>query len=308
MLRRRRLLAAKIESTAYTVESLLAADATFQAYDVILQPTVEMVERPQLLSFVNNADSIGTQMGTCTFRLALNGDGAGGVPGWASTLLPACGFVDSSGTFNATTEAPGSNVKTLTMATYVDGVVKTIKGAVGAWTATLEAGRPVFLDFIFIGSLVADADAALLAPTLNTRAPLRFGAATTTIGSYSPRVHQVVVDSGNNAVMRPDASSSTGFVGGYITDRNSTITITREKTTVATEAAANTTGLFADWLAGTTRTVSAVMTDDADQVTISASCSPNNMQEGEADGIVTDELPYKVSQPNQLSIDFDAAP
>ena len=298
LLKRKTVLAAKIETTAYTAISLAAADATFQAYDAIIQPTVNMVERPQQGSFVNNADAVGTQMGTCTFRLDFNGDGAAGPAAWAQTFLPACGWVESSGLFSPQSEAPGSNVKTLTISTYVDGIVKTIKGAMGSFVLTLEAGMPSFIDFTFQGALVATSDTALLSPTYTTRAPIRYASSATTIGSMSPCIKTVTIDAGNNVIMRPCNDESTGYKGALITNRNTTVTMDPETALVASQT------FEADWLAGTTRQIDITLSDDTDTVTITGQASPNNIQEGNRDNIVTDELTYKISQPNQLTIDF----
>ena len=94
LLRKKRVLAAKIETTAGTAIALGSADAAFNVYDAEIQPNIETIERQSEGSFSQQSSIAGSRSGTVTFKTYLEGDGAGGVPDWASTFLPACGAVD----------------------------------------------------------------------------------------------------------------------------------------------------------------------------------------------------------------------
>jgi hypothetical protein len=170
LLARKRVLACKTETTVGTAISLAGADAVFNVFDATIQPTIEFVSRMGQAAFGSITGSVGQASGTLTFRTELFGDGAAGVPSWASTLLPACGFVNSAGTFSPKSEAPGSNVKTLTMGLYEDGIFKSIRGAVGNCVVTIVPGKPVDLNWTFTGAWVTPTDVAILAPTYPTLA------------------------------------------------------------------------------------------------------------------------------------------
>ena len=51
LLRRKSVLAAKIESTSGTAESLSASDAAFNVFDLTMTPTIAMTPRPSQGSF-----------------------------------------------------------------------------------------------------------------------------------------------------------------------------------------------------------------------------------------------------------------
>src|SRR6056297_2582972 len=136
LLKRKRVLAAKVEGTIGTAETLTTAEGAFNVYDLMIQPTIEVEDRPAQGSFNQLAGVAGARLGTATFRTDLAYDGTN-IPSWASVLLPACGWVLSTATFNPTSEAPGSNVKTLTIGGYIDGLFKQIYGAVGSWRAIM---------------------------------------------------------------------------------------------------------------------------------------------------------------------------
>lgn len=304
LLARKRVLAAKIETTVGTPISLAGADAAFNVFDATIQPTIEFVSRMGQAAFGSITGSVGAASATLSFRTELFGDGAGGVPGWASTLLPACGFVNSTGTFSPRSEAPGSNVKTLTMGLYEDGVFKSIRGAVGNCVVTIVLGKPVDLNWTFTGAWVNPSDVAILAPTYPTILPLRASLGTVTLGAFAPCFSSMTIDLGNVITPRTCAASANGIHSYIITNRMPVGTIDPESKLVASYAP------YREWIDSTERVMTATITDGvADEITFTGSkFQLTNAQEAEREGLQTDTLTYQLNRGNsgndELTITF----
>jgi len=118
MIRKLVTMAAKIETTPGTAETLTGAEAAFDAINPKMTPNIGMTGIQMQGKFADIEQVPEGHQATCTFTTALRGDGAAGVPVWASTFLPACGWVNSAGTFSPLTQAPGSSVKTATIAMH----------------------------------------------------------------------------------------------------------------------------------------------------------------------------------------------
>jgi hypothetical protein len=120
ILKRRRVLAAKIEVTSGTAETLTSAEGVFNAYDVMIQLDIDMESREGQGSFGTLAAVPGGYKGKATFKTDCGWDGSVTEPTWADTFLPACGWVKAGGnTFTPRSEGPGANVKTLTIGCYL---------------------------------------------------------------------------------------------------------------------------------------------------------------------------------------------
>jgi len=303
LLARKKVLAAKIETTVGTAISLTGSDAAFNVFDATIQPTIEFVSRMGQAAFGSITGSVGQASGTLTFRTELFGDGAGGVPGWASTLLPACGFTNSTGTFSPKSEAPGSNVKTLTMGLYVDGVFKSIRGAVGNCVVTIVPGKPVDLNWTFTGAWVTPTDVALLAPTYPTLLPMRATSGTVTLGAFAPCFSSMTIDFGNQIVPRTCAASTNGLHSYIITNRMPVGTLDPEAKLVASYPA------YGEWITSVERVMTATFSDATDNVSfVGSKFQLTNVQEADREGLQTDTLTYQLNRGNggndELTIDF----
>jgi len=293
LLARKRVLAAKIETTVGTAISLAGSDAAFNVFDATIQPTIEFVSRMGQAAFGSITGSVGQASGTLTFRTELFGDGAGGVPGWASTLLPACGFTNSAGTFSPKSEAPGSNVKTLTMGLYIDGTFKSIRGAVGNCVVTIVPGKPVDLNWTFTGAWVTPTDVAILAPTYPTLLPMRATSATVTIAAVTPCFSSMTIDFGNVITPRTCSASVNGLHSFIITNRLPVGAIDPESKLVATYAP------YSDWITPVERVLTATLVDSTDEITFTGSkFQLTNVQEAEREGLQTDTLTYQLNRGN----------
>lgn len=306
MLRKKRVLAAKIETTIGTAETLAGADAAMNVYDPVIQANVEMIDRPRQASFGGLPKIPGLRTGTATFRTEVYGDGAGGVPLWASTLLPACGFVNSGGVFSPKTESPGTNVKTVTIGVYQDGMKKVLSGAVGTAVLNYVTGQPVSIDWTFQGILNTVADVAILAPTYPTDLPPRFANSTFTVGGATPGcIESLSIDLGNTIFMRPCPGAASGIASGVITERMVTGSMNPESRLVATY------DVFGKWLTGTEEALSIVLDDGTDEITFGApKLQRTNVQEGDRSGLQIDDVSFSCnpsSGDDEFTITFDAS-
>ena len=130
-LRRYRVLAAEIEATSGTAETLAQGDVLYGAYDIQFQANIPFVQLPSSGSMSQDKGTLDARAGTITFKIDARTKDDGGIPQWASVLLPACGMVAAAQVYKPKTETPGTNVKTLTMAVYQAGKRKQLHGAAG---------------------------------------------------------------------------------------------------------------------------------------------------------------------------------
>jgi len=315
LLKRVRVLAVKHETTLGTTIATTGTDATFNAYDVVCQGNLEYIERMQQGSFSMLAGVIGAQSGTVTFKTPLSGNGAAASPGWLDTLLPACGFIEATDTFSPSSTAPSINsggtvgsgfVHTATIDVYENGTRKSIVGAMGTFKITGEIGKPVEIEWTFTGVWAPVTDEAVPAPTYDAILPLRFSGVGLLIGGVAPGcVNSFSIDAGNNVILRPCATQSTGYLTALITDRKCVGSIDPESKLVAT--APDDWGL---WLSGTEAAFSLTLSSAADEITIAAPQAQRmNIQEGERNGLQIDQIDFAcnaVSGDDELTISFAA--
>ena len=98
LLSRKQQIAAKVEGTEGTAETLAAADAAFNTFDVQFTPDIQQIERNPNRSTIGNLPSIaGVRLGSVRFRTELvgSGDGSDNTPPFA-TLMKGCGFQEST--------------------------------------------------------------------------------------------------------------------------------------------------------------------------------------------------------------------
>lgn len=306
LLARKKLIAAKIESTPGTAESLADADVAFRAYDYEdISPTVPTEPRQAQGSMSHNVAARGPRSGVVTFKTPLHGDGAAGTPTWASTLLPACGFVESLGTFSPTSEPPGSNVKTLTMAVYKDGLKTILRGCAGNFKLMMESGQEIAIEWTFTGVWSKPADVAILTPTEPSTGALRFASTTFTIGGAAPGcVQNLEIDAGGVVTLLNCPTTAEGYDYAIVADRRPVGTLDPETRLVATE------DLHGKWLDGTEEALSVALTDGTDTITIAApKLQRTNVQPGSRENVSIDQVEFQLNKSGQagddeLTIDF----
>ena len=309
LLRRKAVFAAKVETTPGTAESLTGSEGVYNARDFIIQPTVGMTRREGQGGF-NYLESMPEGMtGTCTIVHDLTYDGTN-VPTWASVLLPACGWVDTAGVFSPVTEAPGSNVKTLTIGHYKDGKRSLLTGAMGTFTITCPTGQMAYITFTFTGKYSSnETDTAIIAPTYPTALPLRFAAGAFTFNSVALCTSSATVDAGNSVIMREcvNASDRSGYVSALVTNRAPVITADPESALVATQ------DRDAIWLTSLPYALSLTLNGVSDSTVVIAAPKAQfeNKQQGNRNDMLTDDLTWLAtangsSVDEELTITFNA--
>lgn len=297
LLKRVRVLGAKIEATPGTAETITNAEAAFNVFDVECQSTMTVTERVQQGGFGMLLSAVEGHGGTCSFKLNPYGDGAGGVPAWASTFLPACGMVDTAGVFSPVAEAPGANVKTLTIAVYENGIVKTLVGAAGDMTLNFPTGKLSEMEFTFTGVWKTPTDGTILAPTYPSILPFR-STGTFTLGSWTPCFETLSVALGNNVILRECQDDVSGYKSAAITERKPVITVNPEASLVAVD------DHYDDWIDSVSKAMNYAITDGTDSLTFNApAVQYTNVQEGDRNGIQTDDLEGMILN-DDFSLDF----
>lgn len=308
LLKRKRVLAAKIETTVGTAISLTGSDASFNAYDVMIQPEIEVESREGNGGFGMLSSVVGGYKGRATFKIDAGWDGTATEPSWADTFLPACGVVKSSQVFTPRSEAPGTNVKTLTIGAYCDGVFKSICGAVGNAKLVSPTGRMAYWDFDFQGIWIPPTDVSLVTPTYPTALPLRYANSTTTFASVALCLENLTLDFGNEITYRECASTVGGYHSAIITARNPKVTGNPESKLIATrdpngQFLAMTEGILTWGLDGPTNSVLTVSAPKAQIIKVT---------EGDRNKLVTDEIEWQLNRDGstadqEFSITFTAA-
>ena len=299
LLKKVSVLAAKIETTIGTAITLSASDGTFNVYNAQITPNVQMTDREGQGAFSKLTSVPGQQTGTCTFSTDLIMGTTESA--WSSTFLPACGLGKTSTTYSCKSEAPGSTVKTLTIALYVNGVIRRLRGAVGNFVINCLAGQKISVDFTFQGVYDDFESGAIIAPTYATNAPLRWASSTTTIGGTAVAASSLTFDLGNVISPLENQSIEQGVKSFIITDRRPTLTIDPEADT------SNTIARWADWTTPTTRAIAwdSGLSQAGGKWAFSIPAGQIlNQQPGDRGGIETEQLQFLATKSAALNDEF----
>lgn len=211
------LLAAKVETTTGTLISVLAADAKFIVNNLRMVPDQPENEREQPGGMGQAPSVVGLGTATLTFDVEVTGNGGTGQPPWATTLLPACGYENTAGTFSASNNI----LTTLSLYRYSDGLVEAMTGCKGNCVIRKQAGQPGKASFTFRGKYTQESDTAILSPTFPTVIP-PVDPSILTFGAFSPKASFVEIDFGNQVEIREDLNSTGGVYAAEIVNRKPT--------------------------------------------------------------------------------------
>lgn len=248
LLTRRKVLAAKIETTPGVAESLLAANAGFNVFDATANPNISFIERQGQYSFSPLKGQLGAYGGQVSFAVELAGSGSVGspAPAWAETFLPACGLGQDGEAFRVSSLPPGADgspTHTLTIGLYEDGRRKVLRGCMGNAVFNFKSGEICRVEFTFTGIWDPVTDVAMLQPTYPTVSPLRFVSADLDLDTdWSPKISELSFDLGNEVILREDAEDPSGYASALIVARRVTGAMDPEAALVATR------DTFGDWL------------------------------------------------------------
>jgi hypothetical protein len=290
LLKKRRVLAAKLETTAGTPVTLASTDCMINAYDVQIDAEIPYHDRTAQGAFGRLPGVVGAYAGSIKFKLEAYGSGAAGTaPAWALVLLESCGMGTATGVFTPVSAA--SAQKTATIAVYEDGIKKELAGAMGTWSFSGEDGKPGYFEFDYKGVWVPPTDSAMITPLFSTVLPPRFAGATLTIGSYTPTCSKFSIKAGNKVEMREDVTQVSGYIASIITDRYVTGSLDPEATTVATYDA------FGTWIAGTTAALTCTIGSGGTGLSIAApALQYSGVKEGDRNGKVIHNLDFTAAQ------------
>lgn len=229
-LSRQRQVAAKVETTTGTEISLAGADTIPLFYDALIENNTEYDERPAQASLSRLVGVIGQTPAKFTGNCELMGSGTTTLPTWATTLLLACGFQNSSGTFTPLTQNP----TTLTMAVLRPTGTEKMVGAMGNLNIQARAGKVAKLNWDFLGVWGGTATYSELAQTLPAIQPPRVVSIAMTIGGASYRIGEVGINLNNTLKLREDVNAAGGLHSCCITDRRIVVSVNPESPAIAT--------------------------------------------------------------------------
>jgi len=297
---RRRAVGATTESTIGDKSTLSASDAAINAFEPDFSPNIDFNERPAPAAFGNLDGRSGARAGGASFSTELSPDAGSS---WANSLLPACGFKDSSGVWSLTSNP--SDYTTSTIGLFQAGWLYSVFGAQGNLSIEGNVGERVMCNFEFTGKW-SGATKTMVDPDLpDEDVPVLMGA-TLTIGGQTYLISTVSINLNNEVQLRQDATDETGYKAAMITQRRVTISVDPEADTSK--------DWFADWfgvapteasfqlqLSGSGGTPATVSVDaPALQLT--------NVNPGDRDGIHVHQLEFQANQDtgadDELSITF----
>lgn len=270
ILKRRTQIAAKAETNEGTAETLGSSDALL-VFEPSYDPDIARYKRDPARSTLSQLESLpGERSGKITFIHELVGSGTKGVAPPYGPLLKACGFAETISTGTSVRyDRASASVPSLTLAMYMDGIIKKIWGARGDVKLVLEKGKPGLLHFAFTGADFSLVDGALLTGVsyLAVKPPVFLGAAFT-FDSYAAIISKLEIEAGNKVELRDSVNASSGFLSALITEREPKATFDPEMVTVATK------DFFGAWRGSTGAALAATLGSTADTGNMFALSAP----------------------------------
>lgn len=236
LLSRKRLIAAKIETTSGTDSVPTGTDALLVRNLDITPLSGDVVSRDLIRPYFGNYDQLIAKTSVAvSFEVELAGSGVAGTAPKYDAVLKACAM---SGTVVATTSvtyAPvSSSISSCTIYYNVDGVLHKLTGCRGDMSMSCAVGQIPVLKFDMTGVYNAPTDTAALVPTFAAQAtPLVFRQGNTSafsILSYSAVLQSLEFNLANEIIYRE-------LVGGtkevLLTDRKPAGSVMIEMPTIA---------------------------------------------------------------------------
>ena len=253
MLKKRRVLVAKIESSEGTAETLSGSDGGILAIDPKLDPDIAMGERSPAMATMSKLQQVPLgSIAKLTFKAEMKGAGSAYSSNNTPALgkfLRACGFLETvtttSSAEKATYTPASTGAPSLTLALYEDGVIKKMVGARGAVKISAKTGEIAYAEFEFTGVWGGATDGALVSPTYEGTIPPVFLGSTLSVGGHTMIAAGIDFDLGNKLHIRKDPTAASGYKSAVIVDRNVTGKFDPEMEVVALH------DFFGLWKAGT---------------------------------------------------------
>lgn len=261
ILSRRVVIAGKAETTEGTVIALANADANNLILDPKYDAEIPMFRRKFLDNSLSPHGQIATTRGSMmSFKCEVKGSGTAGTAPSFGKYLISSGFSETVVASTSVTYKPNSvlsQIPTMTMAAYRDGLRKQMKGARGNLKYTGKSAEVGLFEFEFAGVDVDVTDQTILTLTSpDTTIPVPLLSATFSVASFAAFVSGIQFDMGNVLERRGDINQASGFISTLLTDREPKGSFDPEDELVATHDwygrwKANTTGVLT-WKHGAT--------------------------------------------------------
>jgi len=249
----RRCLQVQAETTPGTAMTVGTSWGTL-VYDLVMKPIVEMedIEKPGADQYM--ASALGAYLGEATFKLRPTAVLA--QPDWAN-LLVGCGLGWNGSSAYALDqtfpETSGSTVKTLTLFSYEDGLLKCIYGAAGNLVMSGKAGKTAIMEFTFRGKWAPPVQIAKPTIAYPSNSPLRFVDAGMTLAfsdedQFMPKVSNFRLEMGNELYPEEDGSSGDQTGINYVLIPKRRVKLTVDPLTTLISGGTNAFDLYQHWL------------------------------------------------------------
>lgn len=298
-------IAVQTEATEGTDPGSFAGTHVFPAGNIAFNYGVAMFQRStRTTNFGRYADVPGSKMGTLTFETELYGLDTTNVGEVWLKLLMACALSENSSgnmfiytptaTWNPNT-ASSTAYTSVTLQAFVDGRMRSIKGARGNLVISMVAGQPALARWTFSGVLVAPSDTAFLtspADPTSAKSPPIFAGAAFSVGGLSASealVSSLEIDLGNTLTMRDDANAAMGYRSCAIVDQDPRMRFDPEDV-ITTDH-----DFYAIWAAATTGALSVTLGSSTNRIVITAPAVQYlDVQDGDRNGLFIKNIGAKL--------------
>src|SRR5688500_10826814 len=249
-LTRKCVLAVSVEAVEGVAETLDGAEANILIVEPKFDPDLPMYKREIVDASLLPFEMIpGTQKATCSFKVEVKGSGTAGTAPAIGKLLRGCGWKETLVAVTSATYTPysGTDIPSLTIALYKDGLKKLMRGARGSVKYSARLGEPGMFEFTFMGVFDGVTDAAILVGTgIETTIPRPLLSAVFSIAGFAAFISQLSWDQSSAMEMRGDVNDATGFISCLLGARDFKGSFDPEEGPVATH------DWYGRWKAGTT--------------------------------------------------------
>jgi hypothetical protein len=288
LLKQRRVLAGKLETTMGTPATLSAGDVIPGVSDVQIDDEIPIHERMVWGGFGEFPGVPGAYKGALKFKVEASGSGTNGTPPlWANVCLASSGFGTATAGLFSTVSAFSAQ-HSATFQVSIDGVMKQLAGSMGKPVFTGENGKPGVWEFTYSGIWHAVTDVAMPTPVFPAAPPPRFAAAILTFagGTATATASKLSTDIGTTVDLREDFTQTSGYVSAVITGRKVTGTLDPEATLVATRDD------FGTFLSGGTASLSCTIGGLYGYTMTANAIQYREVKEGDRGGKVTSNIKF----------------
>jgi hypothetical protein len=310
---RNKTVLAKEESVYGDDSTPTPADNAIEARTVKINYNSDLLERDYMRGNISAVSPVtGKRSVEVTFEMDLKGGGVAGTASKLGDMLEACGYAEVATAGSSVVYKPTSDsMKSATFYIYEhvsasSSKLHKVTGARGNFSIKLTAGQMAILSFTFKGEYNAPTDVAHPAsPTYEATIPPVINSADFTLNSDDTLcVQELNLESGNELIEQECINSENGVSGFIISGRKPAGTMNPEAVSVADY------DWYSDWIASTSRAMSVVVGSAAgNKITISApAVTVDAIAEGDRNGILTTDIPFRMSQSagnDELELKFE---